>query len=176
MKKVSVKFNKDGKWAVTLEKQIEVKEGEVVNGLPVVFAHIVQDAGRGEIVETPEPEVDEGSEEEKGEDDSANDDVITTSLFSPSELNSLKMPALKELAKKFDLTGNKKEPLINEVLEIQVYDLDYLDSLPDADLLTLAIAKELVTDENEPEDEEELTDEETQSLVNAILESQESED
>ena len=47
----TVKFKKAGRWAVSLETQIEVSEGEVVSDLPKEFAEHVVASDGGEIVE-----------------------------------------------------------------------------------------------------------------------------
>lgn len=165
MKKVSIKFNCNGKWAVTLTKQIEVEKGEVVNNLPVDFAHVVIDAGKGEIVEAVE--------EVKVKDDNGDDEIIKTNLFSYTELHNpiMKMKALQEIGEKLEVKDTKKSDLIEKILNAQVYVQDYLDNIDDVDLVELAAVKEIES-VNEVDDMESLTDDETETLVKAILESQ----
>lgn len=158
MKTVSVKFKKSGRWAVTLEKQIKVQADQVVDNLPITFAHIVVDAGKGEIVDSPATEFEESESEKDG--------LITTSLFSDTELGSMSISQLQKAGEKYDVTDNKKSDLVDKILDAQVYTQEYLDLLEDEDVAAICEAKEL-----DPE-----VIDSVEKAVTAILESQEDSD
>lgn len=164
MKKVSVKFNCPGKWAVTIEKQIEVIEGQVVNDLPLEFAAMVVDAGKGEVVE---PEVAKVAKDDTPEGDPPG---TIGFLFTPSQLAKLGMPALREIGGKHQITGNSLEGISTSILNAQVYTQAWLDGIDDLDLMVLAGVKGLDVDDLELD--EGLTSDATEYLVAGILATQ----
>ena len=154
MKKVSVKFFKDGKWAVDLVTQIKVKNGEVVNDLPIEFASKVEDSNNGEIVK-PETKV---------VDDDKNAGPL---LLSYSQLNGLDPEAVRTIGESYGVKSPKIEKLIDMILCSQSYTKDYLDDLGDQDLIVLAVAKEV--DMSPLKDTVALTAELTDYLASEIL-------
>lgn len=127
MRKVSVEFFDTDRWAVDLETQIEVKEGEIVDDLPIDFAYRVKDSGRGKILDEVEDE-----------------ETVKTVLFVLPELEQLTVAQLKELAKKLDCPkANKKEDLIANILNEQEYNKKFLNHIEDENVFAIAEAKGL---------------------------------
>lgn len=158
MKKVSVKFSKSGKWALSLTKQLVFSKGETHPNIPLDVADKMVSNNYGEVV------------------DSVCDKVTETKDLNPPEappvasciaLSGLSMEILRSVGDYYEVKDNKKQDLVEKIVKAQVYTQDILDEFDDDDLVETA--QVLGHDVDFVEDEGNLTEEEVNKITSLMV-------
>lgn len=162
MQKVSVKFNCAEKWAVSITEQIQFVKDQVVDNLPLSFATMMVEKGKGEIV---------GREDvnsaglTKDEDDELEqryiDKETSENNLVYSELYSMKIDRIKVIAECLEIESTTKSKTIDKILNSQHYEKDFLNSIDGKDVVAICKAKGL-----------DFEDKESAELIDKILETQ----